>query len=123
MRQRQRLGQVLVERQHAGDGAGDLRHLQAVGKARAVVVALVEQEHLGLVGEPPERGGVDDPVAVALEGSAHRAAGLRMQPPGAVAGLGGVGRHGARRPGVAAARACAPPGPALRRVLSCGAPV
>ena len=68
VRQRQRLGQVLVEPQHAGDGAGDLRHLQAVGQPRAVVVALVEHEHLRLVGQAPEGGGVHDAVAVALEG-------------------------------------------------------
>ena len=88
VRQRQRLGQVLVETQHAGDGAGDLRHLQAVGEARAIVVALVEHEHLRLVGEAPEGGGMHDAVAVALEGGAHGAGGLgvdaarRSPPPG-----------------------------------------
>ena len=89
--QRQRLGQVLVEPQRAGDGARDLRHLEAVGQARAVVVALVEHEHLRLVGEAPEGGGVHDAVAVALEGGAHRAGGLGMDAAGARLGLGCVG--------------------------------
>ena len=85
VRERQRLGQVLVQRQHAGDGAGDLRHLQAVRQPGAVVVALVEHEHLRLVGEAPEGGGVDDAVAVALVTGPHRAAGLGMHAARAVA--------------------------------------
>ena len=94
--QRQRLGEILVEAQQAGDGAGDLRHLQGVGEARAVVVALVEHEHLRLVGEAPEGGGMHDAVAVALEGRAHGAGGLGMDAAGAVLG------HGWPRPQAAA---------------------
>ena len=43
------LGEVLVEAERAGDRAGDLRHFEAVGQPRAVVVALVIDEDLGLV--------------------------------------------------------------------------
>ena len=93
VRQRQRLRQVLVEAQHAGDGTGDLRHLQAVGEAGAIVVALVKHEHLRLVGEAPESGGVHDAVAVALEIGAHGAGGLGVDPAGAPVGPGCVGRQ------------------------------
>ena len=71
MGQRQRLGQVLVEAQRPGDRAGDLRHLDRVGEPRAVVIALVIDEDLGLVLQPPEGLAMDDPVAVAGEGRAE----------------------------------------------------
>ena len=97
VRQGERLGQVLVEAQHAGDGTGDLCHLQAVREARAIVVALVKHEHLRLVGEAPEGGGVHDAVAVALEGGAHGAGGLGMDAAGTRLGPGCVGRQQPRR--------------------------
>jgi hypothetical protein len=77
MGQRHGLRQVLVETQRAGHGAGHLRHLQRMGQAGAEIVALMLHEDLRLVLEPPERGGVDDPVAVALEGRAEQAFLLR----------------------------------------------
>jgi hypothetical protein len=52
MRQRHRLGEVGVQAQHPGDGAGDLRHLDRMGQARAVVIALVFDEDLRLVLQP-----------------------------------------------------------------------
>ena len=58
--ERDRLGEVL-------DGARDLRDLERVGQAGAVVVAFRGEEDLGLVREAPERFGVEDLVAVALE--------------------------------------------------------
>ena len=51
--------------------------LERVREPRAVVVALGRDEHLRLVLEPPERLGVHDPVAVALERRAQRAVVLR----------------------------------------------
>ena len=72
-----RLGQVLVEAQRPRHGPRDLRDLERVGEPRAVVIALGRDEHLRLVLEAPERLGVDDPVAVALEGRAQRAVLLR----------------------------------------------
>ncbi len=77
--QRQRLGEILVERQRAGDAARDLRHLEAVGEPRAVMVALVIDEDLGLVLQAAEGGGMDDAVAVALERRARRALRLGMK--------------------------------------------
>jgi hypothetical protein len=91
MGQRQGLGEVLVEHQLAGDGAGDLRHLQAVCEAGAVEVALVVHEDLGLVLQAAEGGGVHDAVAVALPGGAAGGFGLGVE-----AAAGGFGAH---RPG------------------------
>ena len=61
------LGQILVEAQGAGNGAGDLRHFQCVGEPGAVEVALRREKHLRFLLEPPERLAVDDPVTVPLE--------------------------------------------------------
>ena len=83
VRQRQRLGQVLVEPEGAGQRPGDLAHLDGVGQPGAEMVALVIDEDLRLVLEPAEGGGMDDPVPVALE----LAAGRRDRPRG-TAGLG-----------------------------------
>ena len=73
----QALGQLLVQAQGARHRAPDLRPLQAVREARAVVVALVVDEDLGLVLEAPEGRAVDHAVAVALVARAQRVLGLR----------------------------------------------
>ena len=70
VRQRQRLGEVLVEAERAGQRARDLGHFERVGEPGAVVVALVEDEHLRLVLEPAEGRRMDDAVAIAAEGAA-----------------------------------------------------
>ena len=93
-----RLGQVLVQAERAGDGAGDEAGLERVGEAGPVVVALGSDEDLGLVLEPPERLRVDDPVAVALKRRADRAVGLGL-------GAGARDRSGWRAP-----RGTPPPG-------------
>src|SRR4029079_5046539 len=62
-----RLDEVLVQPERARDGAGDPGRLERVRQAGAEVVALGVDEDLRLVAQPPERLGVDDPVAVALE--------------------------------------------------------
>ncbi len=67
VRQADRLDQVFVGAQRPGDGAADLGHLQGVGEAGAEVIPLVVDEHLGLVFQPAEGGGMQNPVAVALE--------------------------------------------------------
>ena len=92
VRQRERLGEILVEAEGAGDGAGDLAYLEGVGEPRAVVVALMEDEHLRLMLEPPKGGGVDDPVTVALELAARRRGCFRVKTAPARAGVAGVGR-------------------------------
>ena len=64
---RDRFREIVVEPQGASERARDLRHLDRVGKAGAEMVALVIDEHLSLMGETAEGGGMDDAVAVALE--------------------------------------------------------
>ena len=82
MAQRDRLGQRLVERQAGSQCSGDLRDLERVGQARDVVVAIGIDEDLRLVLQPSERLGVDDPIAVTLEGRAQR---IRLFRPGPAA--------------------------------------
>src|SRR3546814_18109575 len=71
--QRHRLGEILVEAEGAADRARDLRHLDRVGQPRAVVIALVVDEDLGLVLQPPEGAGLAAAVGVALKEGARRA--------------------------------------------------
>ena len=66
VRQADRLGQRLVEPQRVGNRASNLRHLERMCQSRAIQVALVIDEHLRLVHEPPERGRVNDAIAIAL---------------------------------------------------------
>ena len=73
--ERQRFGEVLVEAERARERAGDLRDFERVGEPRAVMIAFVIDEHLRLVRQPPERGRMDDAVAVAPESVAGRAGG------------------------------------------------
>ena len=68
-----RLDEILVQPQRAGDPARDAGRLQRVGQARPEVVAGRIDEDLGLVHQPPERLRVDDPVAVALKRRAQQA--------------------------------------------------
>ena len=73
--------EIAVESQGVGDGARDLGHFQAVGQARAIVVAAMGHKDLGLALQAPERLGVDDPVPVPREGIPRLAVGLGVQPP------------------------------------------
>ena len=72
MPERDRLGQRFVEREGAGQRAGDLRDVEGVRQAGDVVVALRIEEDLRLVLEAPEGLGVDDPIAIPLEGGSER---------------------------------------------------
>ena len=96
VRQRQRLGEVLVEAECASKRAGDLRDFERVGEPGPVMIALVEHEHLRLVLEATERGRVDDAVAVAAKGAAAFAGRLRMKPSAALAWVARVGRTAGR---------------------------
>ena len=71
--QADRLGQILVEAQGAGNCAGDLRDGQGVRQAGGVVVAKGRNEDLSLMLQAPKRLAVEDAVAVALVGGADRA--------------------------------------------------
>ena len=90
--ERQRLGQILIEPQLAGERAGDLGHFQGVGQAGAVVIAFVEHENLGFVLQTPESRGMNHPVAVAPERAAGPAWRLRKLPAAAQVGVAGIDR-------------------------------
>ena len=68
--QRQSLGQVLIEPQHGGHGARDLRNLNGVRETVAEMIGKAGGEDLGLVFQPAKSPRMDDAVAVALEGIA-----------------------------------------------------
>jgi hypothetical protein len=91
MRQRQSLGQIVVEPQSTRQSAGDLADLNRMREAGAVMIALVGHKNLTLVGKPAKRGGMDDAVAVALKFAARGRGRLRQQPPTAKRGVYGVG--------------------------------
>jgi iron-sulfur cluster insertion protein len=88
---RDRFGQIVVEPQGPGDRARDLRHLDGVGEAGAEMVALVMDEHLGLVGETAEGGRMDDAVAIPLEFGPGRRRRLGDKASGRPRGVGCVG--------------------------------
>ena len=77
MRKADGLGQILVQAQAPGDGAGDLRDLQCMGQPGAVQVALRREEHLRFLLETPEGLAVQHPVAVPLKHRAQRILRLR----------------------------------------------
>ena len=91
--ERDRLGQLLVEPQHLGDAARDLRDLERVRQPRAVVIAGRREEHLRLVLQPAERLAVDDAIAIALKRRTDRVLGLGTQPAAAVGALGRLRRQ------------------------------
>ena len=68
VRQADGLDQILVAAQGAGDGATDLRDFDGVRETGAIVIAFVVDEDLRLVFQAAEGGGVNDAVAVTLEG-------------------------------------------------------
>src|SRR5690606_8424030 len=84
------LDEILVEAHRPGDRAGDLSHLERMREARAVVVAFVVDEDLGLVDEAAEGRGVDDAVAVALELVAIGGGRLGISPAARFGVVGGV---------------------------------
>ncbi len=87
--QGQAFGQILVQADDARHRAGDLRNLEAVGQAGAVIVALVIDENLGLVFQLAEGFRVDDAVAVALKGRSGVAFRFRMSASPALLGMAG----------------------------------
>ena len=65
--QGQGFGEIDIEIQGSGDGAGDLRDFERVGEAVAEVVGVAAGEDLRLGFEAAESAGVNDAVAVALK--------------------------------------------------------
>src|SRR5207248_652747 len=70
----------------------DLRHLERVGQAGAVIITLVLDENLGFMLQAPECRGMNDAVAVALIASPCRAFLLRPAAPEAFCQIRGIGR-------------------------------
>ena len=66
VRQRNRLRQVPVQAQGAGEVARDGGDLDRVGQPGAEMIAGAVEKDLRLVFQPAEGAGMDDPVAVAL---------------------------------------------------------
>ena len=64
-------GEVFIQVQRAGDGAGDLGDFQCMGQAGPVMVAQWCNENLSLMFQPAEGFRVQDAVAVALESGTH----------------------------------------------------
>ena len=89
--ERDRFRKVVVEPQRPGQRAGDLRHLDGVRQAGAEMIAVVIDEHLGLVGEAAEGGRMHDAVAVALEFCARRRRRFGDETPRRARGIGGIG--------------------------------
>ena len=85
MTKRDRLGQVFVQAERAGNGTGDLRHLQRMRQARAEMVAAGIDEDLRLMFQPAEGLAVDDAVAVMLPDRAQAV--RRFRPLPAAAGM------------------------------------
>ena len=70
------LDQVGVAAERRREVAPDLGHLEGVGEPVADEVVARRADHLGLGGQPAQRGGVHDPGPVALERRTARAARL-----------------------------------------------
>ncbi len=61
------LDKVLVGAHRPGHSPPDLRHLERMGQPRAIVIAFVVDEDLGLIFQATEGRGVQYPVPVPLE--------------------------------------------------------
>ena len=67
MRETDGLDEILVEAHGAGDRPRDLCDFQRMSQPRAIEVAFVIDEDLGLVHESTKRGAMNDSIAVALK--------------------------------------------------------
>jgi hypothetical protein len=83
-------GWVCSKPQVASHRPRDLRRFEGMREPGPVVIGLVVHEHLGLVLEPPERGAVNDPVAVPLERRAEPVLRLGVAPPARARARAGV---------------------------------
>jgi hypothetical protein len=93
--ERKRLGEVLIEAETARQRARNLRDLQRVRQARAIVVALMLHKHLRLVLESADRSGVNQTIAVATEIVAARTRLLRQEAAPGKRRVCGIRRSGA----------------------------
>src|SRR5262249_10869237 len=93
VRKRDRLDEVLIEVQGAGDPAPDLRHLERMRKASTEQIALVIDENLGLVFEATKRGRGNHTLPGTLESSPARCLRLDVNPPARPGRVRRVGRQ------------------------------
>ena len=77
MCQRECFDEVFVEPQRTGNRAGDRRNLQRVREPRAMVVAHVAREDLGLLAQAAKCGAMYDPIPIALIRTSVRMSRLR----------------------------------------------
>jgi len=70
VRKRQRFGEILIQSERARERASDLRNLKRMRQPRAIMIALVIDEHLRLVRQASKGGGMNDSVAIPAEGIA-----------------------------------------------------
>ena len=66
MRQRDSLGQIIIQPQGAGHRPGNLGDFKRMRQPRAKIVTFMIHKHLCFVFETTERARMDDPVTVAL---------------------------------------------------------
>src|SRR5205807_5681653 len=86
--ERNRFGQLFVQPQHLRDRPRDLRDLERVGQARAVVIAGRGEEHLRFVLQAAEGLAVNDAVAIALKCGPDVVFALGSKSPAGISALG-----------------------------------
>jgi hypothetical protein len=78
--ERERLGEILVQRQRDRHCPGDLSDFNGVGETVAEMVGETRAEDLGLAFHPAEGAGVHDAIAIALEFGTVRMGRFRIPP-------------------------------------------
>ena len=85
-----RVGQGHVDADTAGDRGRDLCHFEGVRQSGALVIGWID-DHLGLAGQAPERGGVHYPITITFEAGAFVIGLLRDRPVARPLGKGSAG--------------------------------
>ena len=88
------LGQILIETQCPGNGAGNLGDLQSMGQPGAVMIPFRREKDLRFLLQPPKRLAVDDPVPVPLEAGPHLVRCFRAAASAAGLAQGGIAAQG-----------------------------
>jgi hypothetical protein len=91
MAQGYRFGKVLIKPQRPGYRPGNLCDFHSVSEPGAVMISLRDNKHLCLMFEAAVAFGVNNPVPVTLESSAHTAFLFRFKPAAAAAAQTGAG--------------------------------
>jgi len=110
MRETDGLGQILVQLQGVRNGARDLRDFDGVREPGSIQVAFVIDEHLGLVDQAAEGGGMHDAVAVALVFRTICRLRFSIAPAARMLIVGRIGRQRGQSKNSASVASSAPPG-------------